>query len=920
MGEKLLKIFCSNVRGLVCNWSNARSFNWSEFDVIALNEVWGIKDFENLEVDDFEIKAINLRKNSRGGGTLIFGKTNLETLKLETPFIEGIIETTGIKIGDVNFIQVYRPPSGSKDEFTDNLMFFLDRLGGQKIVIGGDFNLNTLVNNKWIDTLCHNYNLKIRITNPTRLESETCIDNFLTNVNGTFMVSSISIADHQAILAHLSVTNIKLKNKLKFYYREMKEHNWLLFKNELHKISIEGENIEQKWYKFMQDIKLTVETCFPIRSTTKKYLFSMSRGLLKCRDKKNSLLRKYKAGKLNKAVYVAYNNCYRKLIKTEQLKSFKNKLGQAGTNGKAKWKVIKEGLLLQKANENITEINNNGIITDNDEEIATAFKKHFETCAGRLADNLPKGIDTSIIMPQGGEWGFVGTSEQEISKIIKSLQNKNSSGEDLLSNRMLKMEPYIFARLIKPLINESIEKGIFPNKLKVANVIPIFKKGDKTNLNNYRPISLLPVLSKVFEKVINLQLTKIIDAGYIDDNQFGFRKNHSTEDAILKFVDRIEKDLAMKKHVATVYIDVSKAFDSCDHSIIVTKLKRTGLNDMGLNLMKSYLKDRLNKVKVNNTAGGEFTINLGVPQGSVLGPTLFKIYIMDLHLHTKLFCMKFADDSSFEGAGNTKYDLERLMEVEIDNISNWFKDNRLTLHPDKSRCMIHSKDKLVTIKIGNKNIVRCGYGLQEESVNLLGLQIDENIDWKVHVSKVEKKIAKGNYLLWRHGKKMNTEMQKLIYESFIRCHLLYCLTVWGGAKNSVLKPLIKQLQKSWKKIGRRKMHTLSRLQSYKILRLEDELEVQESKFLWKWDNNNLPLSLKDIIKEKQDNLRGRRFVIPSNTKAGSVCQRLTKRANKSISDITSAPSKKTLVKTLGNKIFTNKYRFNCVTRNCFICS
>ena len=201
--------------------------------------------------------------------------------------------------------------------------------------------------------------------------------------------------------------------------------------------------------------------------------------------------------------------------------------------------------------------------------------------------------------------------------------------------------------MLKPLINEAIGSGIFPTCLKTANVIPIYKKGDKSNLNNYRPISLLPVLSKVFEKVLNEQITNVIEGGCIDENQFGFRQNHSTEDAVLKFIDKIQKDLSMGKHVVLVFIDVSKAFDSCNHSMIINKLGRTGLNKHGKNLMSSYLKDRKQLIVVNGVNGGSFLINIEVGQGTVLGPTLFKIYIMDLHLHSDLFCVKFADDSSF---------------------------------------------------------------------------------------------------------------------------------------------------------------------------------------------------------------------------------------------------------------------------------
>ncbi len=384
-------------------------------------------------------------------------------------------------------------------------------------------------------------------------------------------------------------------------------------------------------------------------------------------------------------------------------------------------------------------------------------------------------------------------------------------------------------------------------------------------------------------------------------------------------MNKIEEDLSLGKHVASVYIDVSKAFDSCDHEILINKIKRTGLDEKGINLMKSYLMDRNQKIIVNNICGGEFKINIGVPQGSVLGPTLFKIYIMDLHCHTDLFCVKFADDSSFEGSGSTKDELESKMNLEMIKVEKWFTDNRLTLHPDKSKFLIHSKDKLVQIKLGNKNITRCGYGLQEESVSLLGIQIDENLDWKVHVKKVEKKISKGNYLLWRHGKKMNIKAKKIIYESFIRCHILYCLTVWGGAKKLVLKPLNKLLHKAWSKIGKRKLHVLNRLKNLNILKLEDELFIQESKFIWRWENKSLPVSLNSLIEEKIDRLRGRRFHLKRNSKTNGIHHRLTNCANKHLREIGTESSRKSLSNNLKAKIL-DSYTFQCNVRNCFICN
>ena len=172
--------------------------------------------------------------------------------------------------------------------------------------------------------------------------------------------------------------------------------------------------------------------------------------------------------------------------------------------------------------------------------------------------------------------------------------------------------------------------------------------------------------------MLNKQITQVLDInGYIDDDQYGFRMQHSTEDAIVKFVDTIEKGLGENKHVVSISVDVSKAFDSCNHNIILAKMKQTGLNEQGISIMRSYLKDRVQMVQVNGINGGEFIINIGVGQGTILGPTIFKIYIMDLHKVTTLSCIKFADDSNFIGIANTSTLLERMVNTELSKIYDW---------------------------------------------------------------------------------------------------------------------------------------------------------------------------------------------------------------------------------------------------------
>ena len=230
--------------------------------------------------------------------------------------------------------------------------------------------------------------------------------------------------------------------------------------------------------------------------------------------------------------------------------------------------------------------------------------------------------------------------------------------------------------------------------------------------------------------------------------------------------------------MVSVFVDVTKAFDSCDHEILIKKIGKIGLTGKSLEVIKSYLKDREQEVWVNGICGGIYKINTGVGQGTILGPTFFKIYIMDLHLHTNLFMIKFADNSNFLGSGTSRDMVENLINTELEKISSWFSSNRLTLHPNKSKFLVHSRDKLIDIKLNNICLQRSGYGLQEESVKLLGVEIDENLDWHRHIQAIIKKIGKGNYILWRYKNKLSLGMKKVIYESFVRCHLLYGITVW----------------------------------------------------------------------------------------------------------------------------------------------
>ena len=802
------------------------------------------------------------------------------------------------------------------------LTTWIERSGNKSLYIAGDFNLNYLNEEKThFDSIENNTRLKPSITGITRIASGTCIDNILTNIDGTHKVSLISIADHQGLMSQINLKEKKEKLlREQFTYREMKEGNWNIFSNELTLLTIKGITIDQKWTNLSDDIKKIVEKAFPEKKSNIKYKFQMTQGLLKSKNKKNKLLKQYKRGMIPKETYTNYNKIYRKLILKEHENMFRTKLTESGTDSKKKWRVLKEELKLKTAKDKIDVINDNGLITDKT-KIAESFKKHFESCATKLAQTVRDTGECEILTEQQPEWGFHAITETELIKIIDTLLPKASCGFDLLTNRMLKKEKFKFAKLIINLVNETLLSNTFPKTLKTAKVIPIFKKGDKSNLNNYRPISLLPVLSKVLEKVINVQITKKLDErNLIDDNQYGFRSNHSTEDAVIKFIDYIEKAKLNHRIVVSIHIDVSKAFDSCNHDIMKEKLKRIGLSGTSLELMASYMRDRIQELWMDNVTGGKFIINIGVGQGTVLGPTLFKIYIMDMYLSTNLFSIRFADDSNLVGHGNNREDTEKMINEELVKLHTWFCKNKLTLHPDKSRIIVHTRDKLINIKLGGKQLMRCGYGLQEEGVKFLGVIIDENLDWKLQISNVKKKIGKGNYLLWRYRSKLSSVMKKTIYESFVRTHITYCLSVWGAKKTCYLQELKTLLKKTWTKIGKRKQHTNERLIEHNILKLEDEIKIMEIKIVWRWTKKKIPKGLNDIIQERfSRNLRNRQFIRESNWKHDSLAYRLATRAKNEIKEIETAKTKKGLTKKYRNKCHLIDYVTPCRVRNCFIC-
>jgi hypothetical protein len=316
------------------HWDAIRQINTKNYDILLFNEIWKTNSYESLHIEEFKLANIYQRNTTRGGGVAIFIRETIAFEKIESPIVEGTIETTAIKIDNSIIVSLYRPPSGNKRTFSEKLQEWIATKANSDIYIAGDYNINGLNNEKeYLNEIENSTGLDFKISEVTRVTSGTSIDNILTNIQGAHKVTSICIADHQGLASNLKIKIRKEKPKT-YKYREMKENNWNMFKHEVNSLVIRGTNVNEKWSNLTYDIHKAIIVSFPEKESKKEYKFIMSNSLKKSKNKKNKLLKQYKMGRIDKEIYVRYNKVYRKLIQTEQEREFNSNMQNAGADGK----------------------------------------------------------------------------------------------------------------------------------------------------------------------------------------------------------------------------------------------------------------------------------------------------------------------------------------------------------------------------------------------------------------------------------------------------------------------------------------------------------------------------------------------------------------------------------------------------------
>ena len=549
-------------------------------------------------------------------------------------------------------------------------------------------------------------------------------------------------------------------------------------------------------------------------------------------------------------------------LKKSKKAYYKNYFEENKNNIKNTWNGIKSIINTSTSSSpKISQIKINGKVIDNPLGIATGLNNFFVDVGPNTERDIPitppDKISPERYLKNRNQLNFIiaHISVDEVTDIIKKLNATKATGPSSIPVKLLLLIPDLIILPLCKIINTSFTTGKFPDALKIVKVIPIHKGGSTDDVNNFRPISLLSIFDKIIEKLMHKRLYEFLENNNIlFKNQFGFRKQNSTIHALIQITEQIRESMEKGKFGCGIFIDLRKAFDTVNHKILLKKLEHYGVRGTFLQWFESYLTGRKQYVYFNGHSSDQKDISCGVPQGSVLGPLLFLIYINDLpNISETLKFFLFADDTNIYYEADNLKDLERIVNKELKWLNQWLSVNRLALNISKTNFVIfHPYNKptkeLITIKINKKAIA------EEKYVKYLGVLIDSTLSWKYHIDNLTKKISRAIGVMYKIRYYVNSSILMNLYYSLIYPYLLYAIQVWGLAFDSNLKKVITLQKKAIRMMTFNDssyeyrgplVHTDPLFKELKILKVNDIYKLRILQFIYDSINGISPTQFKN---------------------------------------------------------------------------
>ena len=782
---------------------------------LCVSEHWITKDnILGINLPGFKLASHFSREKHIHGGSAILIRDNFrfrEISCLRACSVECIIELCGVclYVNDTDKVAiccVYRPPSGDIIVFFNQLENALRKILSRhkNIVLCGDFNINYLENSlatKMLNDLFNCFSLNVPKNDPSRISAngngritKTCIDYMVSNITeNIFTVEMFDpcLADHFAHVARLSCIlnsprNTIAKEITKRCCNDLNINEFKFLLNKIEWVQMSNLGPNDAFNFFIESVIWCYNASCPVKTIkndknqnkNKNWFTNNLKNEKKYLQSTFNIIKRSNCPEAHARYKVRKNN-YKKLIRESKKKMVKHKINNADNKSREIWSTVNSTLGRKKDKNDVMTISINGELVSEGRLIANEFGKYFSTVASAKYDecfgyNLSLPHTTSKACQESIFCAYL--TKDELISIINNLKNKKSYGLDGISPVLFKK---IAGNLLDPLlflINLCLESGKFPDVLKTSIVSPIFKKGDQSDIQNFRPISVVSVFSKIVERVIYNKIISFFEKNNILSNmQHGFRTGRSIETATASFFKYVYEEVDMGKHVVSIFFDLSKAFDLVNKDILLDKLEQVGIRGPIKNCIKSFMSNRYMSIKCNGQLSERFNLELGVPQGSILGPLLFLVYINDLpdHMGNDVIIM-YADDTSITVSANTPEELHKKISTTLEKMVVWCERNKLILNEDK------------TIYL-NFNLRKC---LPSNTLSLssnakfLGTHINDNFSWETHIDFICKKLNSAYFAILQLKNLLDSEDLMNIYYSLAYSHISMSIMFWGKCSES----------------------------------------------------------------------------------------------------------------------------------------